>query len=199
MNYLRGFIPWIVFAAIPSTDFRWAAVVALAVALVLVRRQLRAGVAADALVLEISTIVYFAVLAVLAFAAPHSPLHHYSGVLSFAWLALTAWGSLAVRRPFTLGIARQGAPRELWNRPQFMHVNVVITAVWATAFTLTAAAVAACDITGAGTIASIACEAAGFILPAVFTARYPKIVQARYASASANPADSRPADVRNTI
>jgi hypothetical protein len=43
-------------------------------------------------------------------------------------------------------------------------------------------AIAVCDVTGAGTIATIACEVAGFVVPATFTARYPKIVQARYAS-----------------
>ena len=184
MNYLRGFIPWIVFAAMPSNDLKWAAVVALLVGVVLFRRQRRRGVEADAMILEISTIAFFAVLAALAYVAPHSSLPQYTGALSFVWLALTAWGSLAVRHPFTLGIARQGTPRELWNRPQFIHVNVVITAVWATAFTLTGAAVAICEIAGAGTIVSIACEAAGFVLPAIFTARYPKIVQARYANAS---------------
>ena len=184
MNYLRGFIPWIVFAAMPSNDLKWAAVVALLVGVVLFRRQRRRGVEADAMILEISTIAFFAVLAALAYAAPHSSLPQYTGALSFVWLALTAWGSLAVRHPFTLGIARQGTSRELWNRPQFIPVNVVITAVWAAAFTLTGAAVAICEIAGAGTIASIACEAAGFVLPAIFTARYPKIVQARYANAS---------------
>lgn len=181
--YLRGFIPWIVFAAMPSSQFRWAALAALAVGAVLFRKQRRAGAEADALILEISTIAFFAALTALAFTAPRTPLPHYTGALSFAWLALTAWCSLAVRHPFTLGIARQGTPREMWERPQFMRVNVIITAVWATAFTLTGTAVVACALTGAGTTAAIACEAAGFIIPAIFTAQYPKIVQARYANA----------------
>lgn len=184
MNYLRGFIPWIVFAAMPAKDLKWAAAAALLVAVVIFGLQRRKGVEADAMILEISTIAFFAALAALAYAAPRSSsLAPYAGALSFAWLALTAWGSLAARHPFTLGIARQSTPRELWARPEFMRVNVVITAVWAAAFTLTGAAVAACVLAGAGEAASIACEAAGFVLPAIFTARYPKIVQSRYASA----------------
>lgn len=182
MNYLRGFIPWIAFAVIASAGWQWGALAALVIAVILLRRQRRAGVARDALVLETSTIVYFAALTALAFAVPHSPLHAYTGALSFGWLALTAWGSMAARRPFTLGIARLSAPREYWGTPQFMRVNVVITTVWAVAFTLTAAAIAICDASGAGTAASIACEVAGFVAPAVFTARYPKAVQARLAS-----------------
>lgn len=183
MNYLRGFIPWIVFAVMPSRDLKWAAALALLVGVAIFGRQRRKGVEADAMILEISTVVFFAALVALAYAVPNfSVLARYTGALSFAWLALTAWGSLAVRHPFTLGIARQSTPPEIWDRPQFMQVNVVITAVWAAAFTLTGAAVAVCVIAGAGTIASIACEAVGFVLPAIFTARYPRIVQARYAN-----------------
>jgi hypothetical protein len=182
VKYLRGFIPWIAFAVISPDGWRWGALAGLLTGLVLLQAQRRKGVAADALILEISTVVYFAALTALAFAAPGSPLHHYSGVLSLGWLALTAWGTLAVRRPFTLGIARQNTPPEYWNRPRFLRTNVVITTVWAAAFTLTAAAIAICDVTAAGSAASLACQVAGFAAPAIFTARYPKIVQARYAS-----------------
>jgi hypothetical protein len=186
MNYLRGFIPWIVFAAMPSKDLKVAALVALAVAAVLFRRQRRRGVDTDALILEIGTIAFFAVLAAVAYALPHVTAEiPYTGALSFAWLAVIAWGSLIASHPFTLGIARQSVPQEMWHSPQFMKVNVVITAVWAVFFTLTAAAVAACVAAGLGEAASLACEAVGFAAPAIFTRSYPKIVQARYAKASA--------------
>jgi hypothetical protein len=184
MNYLRGFIPWIAFAVISSWGWQWGALAALLIGLFLLRKQHRTGMGYDALILETSTVIYFLVLTVLAFADPTSPLRPYSGVLSFAWLALTAWGTLAVRRPFTLGIAKLSAPQQFWNTPQFMHINVVLTTVWAAAFTLTAAAVAICDVAHAGTIAATVCQVIGFVIPAVFTARYPKIVQARYARAA---------------
>ncbi|MFD8718901.1 hypothetical protein ACFV2H_13015 [Streptomyces sp. NPDC059629] len=45
----------------------------------------------------------------------------------------------------------------------FLRVNVVITAAWA------------------GTGLKVAFQVLGFVVPAVFTARYPKIVRARYA------------------
>ena len=181
MNYLRGFIPWIAFAVISTAGWQWGALSGLVIGVVLLAGQRRSGVASDALILEISTVVYFAALTALAFAAPNSPLHPYSGVLSFGWLALTAWGTLAVRRPFTLGIARRSTPPEMWHTPVFLRVNVVITSVWAAAFTLTAIAIAICVASGLGSAASITCQVIGFVVPAVFTARYPKIVQARYA------------------
>ncbi|MHA6760888.1 hypothetical protein [Streptacidiphilus sp. PAMC 29251] len=184
MSYLRGFIPWIAFAALSSAGWQWGALAALAIGVWLLLQDRRAGVAADAQMLEISTVGYFALLTALAFAAPHSPLEHYDGALSFAWLALTAWGTLAAGRPFTLGIAKRQTPEEFWDSPVFLRINTVLTAAWAISFTLTAVATAACSAADAGTLARVACQVVGFAAPAVFTSRYPKAVQARLANAA---------------
>jgi hypothetical protein len=182
MGYIRGFMPWIAFAAVSTAGWQWGALTALVVGVWLIVKDRKAGVAADALVLETSTVFYFAALTALAFASPHSPLHAYSGALSFGWLALTAWTTLALRRPFTLGIARRTTPQEYWDTPGFLRINNVITIAWATSFLLCAVAIAACDHYHAGSLASTLCQVVGFVVPAVFTARYPKIVQARYAA-----------------
>lgn len=185
MHYLRGFAPWIVYACLSPLGWQWSALAGLVTGLALIAMNLKAGLAADALVLECSTALFFAALTAVAFAAPHSSVSRYGGALSFAWLAVTAWATLALRRPFTLGIARRTTPREFWHTPQFLRINVVITAVWAAAFTLTALALAACGPAGGGTGLKITFQVLGFVAPAVFTARYPKIMQARYARAAA--------------
>jgi hypothetical protein len=185
MNYLRGFVPWIAFAAVSSAGRQWGALTGLVLGIWLLGRERRAGVAADALILESSTIAYFAVLTAVAFASPHSGLHHWTGALSMGWLALTAWTTLALRRPFTLGIARRQAPQEVWDSPVFVRINVVLTTVWAAAFTLTAAALSAISGADLGSGVSIPVQVAGFVLPALFTARYPDRVRARLASAAA--------------
>lgn len=182
MGYVRGFVPWIAFAAISTVGWQWGAAAGLAIGAVLIRRNRHAGVAADAMILDYSTVLYFAALTALAFAAPDSPLHHYSGAMSFGWLAATAFGGLFAGRPFTVGIARQTTPQELWDTPQFLRINQVITVVWASAFLLTAVAVAACDVADAGALPETVCQVVGFAVPAVFTARYPKVLQARYAA-----------------
>jgi hypothetical protein len=48
--------------------------------------------------------------------------------------------SLAVRQPFTLQYAREQVSRELWDTPEFVHTNYIITGVWAGAFALMVAA-----------------------------------------------------------
>ncbi|MEE4545286.1 hypothetical protein V2S66_25380 [Streptomyces sp. V4-01] len=185
MNHLRGFVPWIAFAVVSAAGWQWGALTGLVLALWLLVRDRRAGVAADALILESSTAGCFALLTAVAFAAPHSGLHHWTGALSMGWLALTAWATLAVRRPFTLGIARRQAPREVWESPVFVRVGVVLTTVWAAAFTLTAALLGAISATRLGQGASIPVQVAGFVLPALFTARYPDRVRARLTAAAA--------------
>ncbi|MFI1164347.1 hypothetical protein ACH4UM_12140 [Streptomyces sp. NPDC020801] len=181
MHYLRGFLPWIAYACLSPLGWQWSALTGLVVALVLIAVNRRAGVSADALILEFSTACFFVALTAVAFAAPHSKVADYGGAISFGWLAVTAGTTLAVRRPFTLGIARRSVPEKFWKTPQFLRINNVITAVWAGAFLVTAAALTVCDAEGAGAAVKVTVQVLGFTVPAVFTARYPKIVQARYA------------------
>jgi hypothetical protein len=49
-------------------------------------------------------------------------------------LLLIVLVSIAIRRPFTLQYAREQTPPEIWNAPEFIRTNYVITAVWALAF-----------------------------------------------------------------
>src|ERR1700742_2293424 len=104
MNYLRGFVPWIAFAVLSSLGWQWGALAGLVLAVGLFVQGQRKGTPLDSQVLEISTIVYFVALTALAFLAPQSPMRDFVGAISMAWLALTAWGTLAIKQPFTLGI-----------------------------------------------------------------------------------------------
>ncbi|QLE73058.1 hypothetical protein FGW37_16945 [Streptomyces rectiverticillatus] len=184
MSYVRGFIPWIAFALVSSVGWQWGAVAGLVAGAGLLVKERKAGTEGDALILEVSTVCFFAALTVAAFAFPHSGLRHFGGALSLGWLALTAWATLAAGRPFTTGIAKTQAPPEVWDTPVFLRINVVITSAWALAFTVTAVALAAVSAAGLGSAVSVPVQVAGFALPAVFTARYPERVRARYALAA---------------
>jgi hypothetical protein len=196
MGYLRGFIPWIVAGFVSSFDWRWGAVAALITGLALLLQDRRRGVAMDALVLDISTVVYFVLLTIFSFAFPTSPLEHYSSLSSFSWLALTAWGSLAIRQPFTLGIARRRTPREFWDMPEFVQVNVVITIVWAAAFTLLAISLGVCTALDAPVAFAIVFHIVGLAWPIIFTAVYPARAQRKLAAAGGMPAQHSQATTR---
>ncbi|MFF4347352.1 hypothetical protein [Streptomyces sp. NPDC001530] len=179
MSYLRTFLPWIVFAVLPSGSWQWGALAALVVAVAVIGQQVRAGTGFDALIIEPGSAVFFAVLAVVAFADPHSGVHDYSAALSSGTLAVIAGVSLAIGKPFTLGIAKRTTPREVWGLKPFIRTNVVITAVWTAAFALTAVALAFVAHAGNGhSTPATLIQGAGFVLPMVFTVRYVAHVQA---------------------
>src|SRR4051794_7807126 len=178
MNYVRNFAPWIVFAAFPSANWQWGALAALVVTVVLMVQDHTAARGVD--LLAYSTAAFFLVLTPIAFAGPDSDFRRYVGAASLAWLAVTAWASIAARKPFTLVIARRSTPREVWGLPAFRSINVVITAVWAASFTATAVALSLVRANDLGSNVAIGVQAAGFVIPAMFTARYPAIAQARH-------------------
>ncbi|MEU7141021.1 hypothetical protein ABZ942_16330 [Nocardia sp. NPDC046473] len=182
MSYLRTFAPWIVYAVIPSAHWQWAALIALIMSVIEVARQLRAGRTLDALMIEIGSLVFFAALTVLAFADPNTALHPYSPALSSGVLALIALVSLALRKPFTLGIAKQTSPQELWDNPVFIRTSYVLTSVWAASFVigcLVLAALAHADSTPR-TIAQVL----AFVIPVVFTIRYVAYIQSKARTAA---------------
>lgn len=179
MSYLRTFLPWIVFAVLPSGSWQWAALAALAVAVAVIAGQLRGGAKPDALIMEIGSAVFFAVLAAVAFADPHSAVHDYTAALSSGTLALVAGASLALGRPFTLGIAKRTTPREYWAAGPFLRANNVITGVWTAAFAVTAVSLALLARAGhAHSTLGVALQIAGFAVPMVFTLRYVAHLQA---------------------
>ncbi len=175
MTILRGFAPWIVYAVgagISDTSWRWAAVAAVVVGLLLILDDRRHGIAPDAQILEISAVVFFVLVAVVGFVTRSETFHEYDSTLAFAWLALTAWGSLAIGRPFTEGIAKREVPQEYWDSERFRRINRVISAVWALAFTATAVAVWIVYRRDLGDTADGIAQAVGFILPITFTNWY---------------------------
>lgn len=179
MGYLRGFVPWIVSGVVSSFDWRWGAIGGLASGLLLLLQDRRRGVGLDALILEAGTIVYFVVVGAVAVTDPHSALANHTDVISFGWLAATAWGSLAIRRPFTLGIARRQTPPEYWEMPEFIRVNNRITAAWGTGFTFIGVSLALCGAVGAPVWVPMAAHVVGLVGPAVFTKVHPARAQAR--------------------
>lgn len=183
MTYLLSFLPWIAVSALTgAVDIRFALLAGLVLAVAVTVRQRLAGRAWDALVIEASAAVYFAGCTAAAFAAPDSVfVTHDASAGASLWLAAVAWGSLAVGRPFTLGIARASVPAALWDNPLFRRVNVVITGVWAGAFTVGGAGAvwlrhARPEDGGARTLLTVVC----FLAPILFTLRYPAYARARF-------------------
>ena len=189
LRTLRGFLPWIAFAVVNAlADWRVGAIVAIALSVLLLVDNRRTGHGVDEAVIELSAALFFVAIALIAFADPKAALQHHTGALAAAWLAVTAWGSIAIRKPFTLGIARRSVPEQFWHNPLFLRANMVIASVWAGSFTASAIiqVIIGATVTNPGT-ANTVVQVACYVLPAVFTVRYQA---ARRRAATANRATS---------
>jgi hypothetical protein len=180
MNQLRSFAPWIVYPA-ASALFGWQTAAAVALGFCVVG-LLRDGRSATTDAFRLAALAFFGALTALAFADPASALHRYVPALVPAALAVAAAVSIAVARPFTITFAKRVAPREFWDTPLFMHINVVLTTVWATSFAATAAVIAI-SLTAAPHAVGIVlgAQVAGFVVPMRLTRWYPAKARARYA------------------
>ncbi|MFE5585335.1 hypothetical protein [Kitasatospora sp. NPDC056531] len=183
MNYVRGFAPWLCYAALSPLDWRLGMCAAALVAVLSLVARLRAG-GVD--LLGAATCAFFVAMAAISLAAPDSGLNTWTCSLANAVLAVTALASLVVRRPFTLSIARSQVPQEFWNAPRFIRVNMVLTGAWTTAF---AAAAAACALVvrydHAAALPLITVQVLAFVIPFAFSGWYASRAQAKAAAAAA--------------
>ena len=134
MGILLAFAPFIVFAILDRLIGATGGLIAGAAvsAGLLLRDWFTPGRSPK--VLEIGTTVLFTGMAL--YAALGRPEWSIIGVRLRVdtGLLLIVLLSIALRRPFTLQYAREQVPQELWNSPEFLRTNYVITAVWALAF-----------------------------------------------------------------
>src|SRR3954452_25076959 len=137
-----GIAPWVLMGVVSGPGrFEEAASAALGVALLTLWVGSRRGVPVH--LLEVFTVVYFGVLAVLGLVASDATidwLELWAGELSNVALAAFAIVTLLIRKPFTLAYARDTTPREHWGEPQFLRDNYVISTVWAGEFLVSAVA-----------------------------------------------------------
>ncbi len=140
MGILLAFAPFIGFALVerlvgPTQGLVCGALVAAALLLrdVLIKGQ-------RAKVLEVGTTLLFGGLALYALLAGASWSILGVRLCVDAGLLLIVLVSIALRQPFTLQYAREQTSQEIWNRPEFIRTNYVITGVWALAFMVMVAA-----------------------------------------------------------
>ncbi|MYT27146.1 hypothetical protein GTW69_43955 [Streptomyces sp. SID7760] len=149
-NPVIGMAPWIIFSLLVGPGrFEISVALALATTIVLVTAGRMINKGSSWKLLEIADLVFFAILAViglLASAGTRTWLETYAGEVSNIALVLIAFGSMAIRMPFTLQYARERVDPEYWNKPTFLRTNYLITGAWGLAFLVAAAAGAYGDL-----------------------------------------------------
>ncbi|MEE2060800.1 hypothetical protein [Rhodococcus artemisiae] len=139
---LTGLAPWIflaIFEGPGSTG--WVSAVALAISVFFVVADRIRG--KQLKILGAVDVLFFAGLFILHFFLSVDGqvwLEKWIGEIANITLVIIAVGSILIRVPFTLQYARDMVEPEYWNSPLFIKTNYIITAVWAAAFAVAAAA-----------------------------------------------------------
>jgi hypothetical protein len=136
MGILLAFAPFIVFAVLDRlVGPVWSLAAGTAVSAVLLFLDLvRPG--RKPKILEMGTFLLFGGLTVYLLLGDSSLSVIGVRVCVDTGLLIIVLASMALRRPLTLQYAREGSPPELWNTPEFLRVNYVISSAWAAAFAL---------------------------------------------------------------
>lgn len=136
VKLLLSFAPWVAFLIVARGSLARVEIalgLALALSVVMAVLKLHRGI-----IMWVGLVFFTA--ATVAVVGFHNmwTLRHL-GVMANGALALGSWGTLLIGRPFTLEYARQHTDPSKWNDPLFIRVNVLLTSVWAAAFTVNTA------------------------------------------------------------
>ena len=124
-----AFVPWILYGVFSGTNLPTLGILlALSVSAILNSYWLL--VKRNFMIMDLVTVLYF----VAGFASTvlfgSTLFLRFGGLLVYLVLCVMAFGSLALRNPFTYQYAKQDWPKEIWDQPLFRSTNNRITGVW---------------------------------------------------------------------
>lgn len=130
-----GFIPWILYWSFSGPGLWSVAILGglVAAAGLVSWRWLKRR---DVKTMEVVTLGYFAVHAVLTLAIGSDFLKTYGPIVNSLILAGMAFSTLAMKNPFTYQYAKEDWDKSYWADPAFIRINEIITGVWGGIFTL---------------------------------------------------------------
>jgi hypothetical protein len=135
LSVLLGFLPWIAFGIISGPSlFRLNAAIIAALVLVVATglKQLARG-----FVLTWGSLVFFCIMLVVVVFLKNGWVIRNLDILAHLTLAVIAWFSIFIGKPFVLQYARETTPPERQNSPFFFPICRNLAALWGTIFLAT--------------------------------------------------------------
>lgn len=129
---IQSFIPWIfyfVLAGDSQFQLDMAIIVAAVTSLYFDRKDLKKG-----FILSWGTVLFFLFMLISVVCMKNKWIAHHAWIFSNGTLALIAFGSLAIRIPFTIQYARDQVSPDKWQHPVFIRINFILTGVWGLSF-----------------------------------------------------------------
>lgn len=186
LEMIAGFSPWIAAFFITGAGLvRAGLVIAAILSAALIAHTFVTGERPK--LLDWATLGAMTLFALVSFVVSDVFLEQWLNPMLNAALLVIMLGSVVVGRPFTLAYAREKAPPEVWDSPEFVHVSTVITYVWsgAVAFMTIGAIVASTMMdsdAAAAQAVGLGTTAVALVFAFRFTAHYPERYAARAAA-----------------
>jgi hypothetical protein len=132
---IKTLMPWLCYAGLSFLGLPKvaapAALLALATGCLLLGSRVKP--------VDLVMMVYFTFVAIGVGFMHWSWLGSLQPVIAPALLAFMAFGTMLLRRPFTLSYARESVKDpDMWENPHFYRVNYILSALWGSAFLIAA-------------------------------------------------------------
>jgi len=144
-------------------------------------------------IMDITSLGYFGAATIMAATPAIHMLQTYNLVMVWSVFAAAAWATLIAGFPFTIQYARAQLPAEAWHTPLFRRINVTLTLVWSSIFTLGAVLGAATLVADHEFILGVVIPGAGMAVGFILSNRYTKHFTDQFAASSATSAAMRDA------
>lgn len=128
-----AFVPWILYGVFSGANMSaFGILLALSVSAVLNGHWLL--IKRNFMIMDLVTLLYFVAGFTSTVLFGSTLFLHFGGLLVYLVLCVMAFGSLALRNPFTYQYAKQDWPKEIWDQPLFKSTNNRITGFWGVIF-----------------------------------------------------------------
>lgn len=127
-DIFQSFLPWFLYFILASVLHEAISIAIITAAIASVTfdyKDLKQG-----FILSWGTLIYFVFLFITAVIFKNPWVIKYHWLLSNSTLALIAWISLLVRKPFTIQYAKKLVTQDKWQHPLFLKINNILTATW---------------------------------------------------------------------
>lgn len=131
-NIIRSFLPWILYFAISGNtqlQLDIAIIVAATTSIIFELNELKKG-----FILSWGTLIFFIFMFITVVLFKNQWLAKHAWFFSNSALALIAWISILVRRPFTIQYAKEQVSEDKWQHPLFIKINYILSSIWGLIF-----------------------------------------------------------------
>jgi hypothetical protein len=127
-----GFLVWLVYGILYALGHWTAAAMAgLVIMLVIVASERRTG---NVKIIDLTSLGFFVLALIMLLTVGGQVFDRYHIILVWGVFAVVTWATILIGFPFTLQLARESAPREVWREPLFHRVHLRLTTVWGLIF-----------------------------------------------------------------